>query len=143
LIELLNVLKFVVIIFISLSYFKSQIYMKIMRKNLIGIANIHIYYDCSIECWNCSDYVIYIFSFYYRLWKKTAELQLLKKIWLWSSFVTKIFKMKYNLIDIKWRLVSTSFKIYLDIISTSTSRSRSVITTLLIYFTQVYMFFLF
>jgi hypothetical protein len=39
---LLNVLKFVVIIFISLSYFKSQNYMKIMRKNLIGIANLHI-----------------------------------------------------------------------------------------------------
>jgi hypothetical protein len=44
--------------------------------------------------------------------------------------------MKYNRIDIKWRLVSTSFKIYLDILSTSTSRSRSVITTLLIYFNQ-------
>jgi hypothetical protein len=42
LIELLNVLKFVLIIFISLSYFKSQNYMKIMRKNLIGIANLHI-----------------------------------------------------------------------------------------------------
>jgi hypothetical protein len=41
-IELLNVLKFVVIIFISLSYFKSQNYMKIIRKNLIGIANLHI-----------------------------------------------------------------------------------------------------
>jgi hypothetical protein len=25
-----------------LSYFKSQNYMKIMRKNLIGIANLHI-----------------------------------------------------------------------------------------------------
>jgi hypothetical protein len=38
------------------------------------------FYDFSIECWNCSDSVIYIFSFYYRLWKqKTAELQLLKK----------------------------------------------------------------
>jgi hypothetical protein len=42
LIELLNVLKFVLIIFISLSYFKSQNYMKVMRKNLIGIANLHI-----------------------------------------------------------------------------------------------------
>jgi hypothetical protein len=28
-------------------------------------------YDVSIECWNCSDSVLYIFSFYYRLWKKT------------------------------------------------------------------------
>ena len=41
-IELLNVLKFVVIIFIPLSYFKSQKYMKIMRNKLIGIANLHI-----------------------------------------------------------------------------------------------------
>ena len=73
--------------------------------------------DFSIECWNCSDSVIYIFSFYYRLWKKTAELQLLKKIWLWSSFVIKIVKMKYNQIDIKWWLASTSFKIYLEILS--------------------------
>jgi hypothetical protein len=37
------------------------------------------FYDFSIECWNCSDSVIYMFSFYYRLWKKPAELQLLKK----------------------------------------------------------------
>ena len=74
-------------------------------------------YDFSIECWNCSDSVIYIFSFYYRLWKKPAELQLLKKIWLWSSSVIKIVKMKYNRIDIKWWLISTSFKIYLEILS--------------------------
>ena len=47
--------------------------------------------------------------------KKTAELQLLKKIWLWSSSVIKILKMKYNRI-IRW-LASTSFKIYLDILS--------------------------
>jgi hypothetical protein len=40
--RVLNVLKFVVIIFISVSYFKSQNYMKIMSKNLIGIANLHI-----------------------------------------------------------------------------------------------------
>jgi hypothetical protein len=36
------------------------------------------FYDFSIECWNCSDSVIYIFSFYYMLCKKTVELQLLK-----------------------------------------------------------------
>ena len=30
------------------------------------------FYDFPIECWNCSESVIY----------KTAELQLLKKIWL-------------------------------------------------------------
>ena len=73
--------------------------------------------DFSIECWNCSDSVIYIFSFYYMLWKKPAELQLLKQIWLWSSSVIKIVKMKYNRIDIKWQHVSTSFKIYLEMLS--------------------------
>ena len=57
------------------------------------------------------------FSFYYMLWKKPAELQLLKQIWLWSSSVIKIVKMKYNRIDIKWRHVSTSFKIYLEMLS--------------------------
>jgi hypothetical protein len=30
------------------------------------------------------------------LWKKTTELQLLKKIWLGSSSVIEIVKMKYN-----------------------------------------------
>jgi hypothetical protein len=73
-------------------------------------------YDFSIECWNCSDSVLYIFSFYYRLWKKTNWVAIVKKqIWLWSSSVIKIVKMKYN--RIKWWLVSTSFKIYLDILS--------------------------
>jgi hypothetical protein len=43
-------------------------------------------------------------------------MKLLKKIiWLWSSSVIKIVKMKYN--RIIWWLVSTSFKIYLDILS--------------------------
>ena len=32
-------------------------------------------------------------------------------------FVIKIDKMKYNRIDIKWRHVSTSFKIYLEMLS--------------------------
>ena len=66
-------------------------------------------------------------------WKKNpAELQLLKKIWLWSSFVIKIkiVKMKYNRIDIKWWLVSTSFKIYLEILSNFTSRSRFCYNTI-------------
>ena len=40
-----------------------------------------------------------------------------KTIWLWSSSVIRIVKMKYNRINIKWWLVSTSFKIYLDILS--------------------------
>ena len=102
------------------------------------------FYDFSIECWNCSDSVIYIFSFYYRLWKKPTWVAIVKKkIWLWSSSVIKIVKMKYNRIDIKWRLVSTSFKTYLEIFSYFYITFTSVITTLLIYFTQVYIFFLF
>jgi hypothetical protein len=68
---------------------------------------------------DCSDSVIYIISFYYRLWKKNPSWAAIvkKKIWLWSSSVIKIVKMKYNRIDIKWWLVSTSFKIYIDILS--------------------------
>ena len=54
-------------------------------------------------------YIFFHFIIYYE--KKTAELQLLKKIWLWSSSVIKIVKMRYNRIDIKWRHVSTSFKL--------------------------------
>ena len=78
------------------------------------------FYDFSIECWNCSDSVIYIFSFYYRLWKKNQlKCNWEKKIWLWSSSVIKIVEMKYNRIDIKWWLVSTSlwFRKYLKILS--------------------------
>jgi hypothetical protein len=61
--------------------------------------------------------VCYIFvHFIIGYEKNPAELQLLKKIiWLWLSSVIKIVKMKYNRI-ICW-LVSTSFKIYLDILS--------------------------
>jgi hypothetical protein len=36
------------------------------------VRDIEFTYDFSIECWNCSESVIYIFSFYYRLWKQTA-----------------------------------------------------------------------
>ena len=76
------------------------------------------FYDFSIECWNCSDSVIYIFfPFYYRLCKKNSWVAIVRKKWLWSSSVIKIVKMKYNGIDIKWWLVSTSFKIYLEILS--------------------------
>ena len=49
--------------------------------------------------------------------KKKAELQLLKKYMVVIVLVIKIVKMKYKRIDIKWRLVSTSFKIYLDVLS--------------------------
>jgi hypothetical protein len=37
-------------------------------------------YDFSIECWNCSDSVLYIFFILLKVMKKnTAELQLLEK----------------------------------------------------------------
>jgi hypothetical protein len=52
----------------------------------------------TIACWNCSDSVLYIFIGY---GKNPAELQLLNRIWLWSSSVIKIVKMKYNRINIK------------------------------------------
>jgi hypothetical protein len=112
-------LKFVVIIFISLSYFKSQNYMKIMRKNLIGIANLHISTIFLLKAGTVPTVWYICFHFIIGYEKNPAELQLLKKIWLWSSFVIKIkiVKMKYNRIDIKWWLVSTSFKIYLEILS--------------------------
>jgi hypothetical protein len=38
-------------------------------------------YDFSIEYWNCSDSVIYIFSFYYTLWKKNSWVAIVKKIY--------------------------------------------------------------
>jgi hypothetical protein len=49
---------------------------------------------------------IFDFHFIIGYEKNPAELQLLKKISLWSSSVIKIVKMKYN--RIKWWLVSTS-----------------------------------
>jgi uncharacterized membrane protein len=144
-------LKFVAIIFISLSYFKSQNYMKIIRKNLLGIANLHIstifllkagtvptvWYICAPGApppkigknkifWR----KIVIFHTKYPtkfraslcIWKKSDFLGVkswffTRKKWLWSSSVIKIVKMKYNRIDIKWWLASTSFKIYLEMLS--------------------------
>jgi hypothetical protein len=48
------------------------------------------FYDFSIECWNCSDSVIYIFfHFIIDYVKKTAELQLLEK----NGFDRLIFRM--------------------------------------------------
>ena len=117
-IELLNVLKFVVIIFISLSYFKSQNYMKIMRKNLIGIANLHISTIVLLNAGTVPTVSYICFSFHYRLWTKKSWVAIVEKqIWLWSSSVIKIVNMKYNRINIKWLLVSTSSNIYLDILS--------------------------
>ena len=110
-------MKFVVIIFISLSYFKSQNYMKIMRTKIIGIANLHISTIFLLNAGTVPTVWYIFFHFIIGYEKNPAELQLLKKIWLWSSSVIKIVKMKYNRIDIKWRLPSTSFKIFLDILS--------------------------
>jgi len=55
----------------------------------------------------------------YRLLLLTAELKLqsLEIERCGRSTVIKIIKMKYHRIDFKWRLVSTSFKIHLEIIS--------------------------
>jgi hypothetical protein len=117
LIELLNVLKFVVIIFISLSYFKSQNYMKIIRKNFIGIANLHISTIFLLKAGTVLTVWYICFHFIIGYEKKPSWDAIVKKKWLWSSSVIKIVKMKYNRIDIKWWLVSTSFKIYLDILS--------------------------
>ena len=69
-----------------------------------------------VSFWSRS--IKHVFNIIYKFMKKkTAELQLLKKIWLWSSSVIKIVKMKYNRIDIKWWHVSTSFKIYIEMLS--------------------------
>ena len=84
-----------------------------------------------LNFWNCSNSVIFfVFHFIrgcektilmiYRLLLLTAELKLylfIKKRLVRSSSVIIMVKMKYNRLDIKWWLASTSFKIFLDIIS--------------------------
>ena len=82
---------------------------------VLGISNLHI---STIFLLNAGTVptVCYIFFYFIIGYEKNpAELQLLKTKWLWSSSVIEIVKMKYN--RIKWWLVSISFKIYLDIIS--------------------------
>ena len=59
---------------------------------------------------------IYFFILLYVM-NKNSWVAIVEKIWLWSSSVIKIVKMKYNRIDIKWWHVSTSFKIYLEMLS--------------------------
>jgi hypothetical protein len=49
--------------------------------------------------------------------KKNSWVAIVKKNMVVIAFVIKIVKMKYNRIDIKWWHVSTSFKIYLEILS--------------------------
>jgi hypothetical protein len=68
--------------------FNIQYYIRVIYMCVRDIEFTY-FYDFSIECWNCSDSVIYIFSFYYRLWKKPAELQLLKK-----NMVVIVFRNK-------------------------------------------------
>ena len=84
---------------------------------MLGISNLHISTIFLLNVGTVPTVWCIFFHFIIGYEKKPAELQLLKKIWLWSSSVIKIVKMKYNRIDIKWWLVSTSFKIYLEIIS--------------------------
>ena len=63
-------------------------------------------------------HIFFHFIIHFRIWQKTSWVAIVKiKIWLWSSSLIKIVKMKYNRIDMKWWLVSTSFKIYIEILS--------------------------
>jgi hypothetical protein len=128
---------------VALNTIEPKVSMCCMQEKFNRDSEFTYFYDFSIECWNCSDSVIYIFSFYYRLWKKPSWVAIVKKIWLWSSSVIKIVKMKYNWIDIKWRLASTSFKIYLDILSNFYITFTICYYNTINIFPQVYIFFLF
>ena len=79
------------------------------------------FYDFSIECWNCSDSVIYIFfHFIIDYLKKTAELQLFKKKWwvesdfnapnLPLSLRLKVSGCHYNSIYNNWEYFSKEAK---------------------------------
>jgi hypothetical protein len=98
---------------------------------VLGISNLHV---STIFLLNAGTVptVCYIFFHFIIGYEKPSWVAIVTKIWLWSSSVIKIVKMKYN--RIKWCLVSTSFKIYLDILSylytIFYSCSRSFITTL-------------
>jgi hypothetical protein len=56
----------------------------------VRVIEFTYFYDFSIECWNCSDSVIYIFSSYYRLWKKPSwvAIQALKLLLIGGIFWT-------------------------------------------------------
>jgi hypothetical protein len=60
---------------------------------VLRISNLHISTIFLLNVGIIPTVWYIFFSFYCRLWKKTAELQLLKKIWLWSSSVIKIVKI--------------------------------------------------
>ena len=70
-----------------------------------------LFYLCQIR-----SHVRILIIGYYTLLYSIILIQS-ETIWLWSCSVIKIVKMKYNRINIKWCLVSTSFKIYLDMLS--------------------------
>ena len=66
------------------------------------------FYDFSIECWNCSDNVIYIFSFYYRLWKNPSWVAIVKK-----NMVVIVFRNwnRQNEIQPNWYQMATCFNL--------------------------------
>jgi len=84
---------------------------------VLGISNLHISTIFLLNAGTVPTVWYIFFSFYYRLWKKPSWVAIVKKYGCDPSSVIKIVKMKYNRIDIKWWLVSTSFKTYLDILS--------------------------
>jgi hypothetical protein len=83
---------------------------------VLGISYLHISTIFLLNVGTVPTVWYIFFHFIIGYEKNPAELQLLKKIWLWSPSVIKIVKMKYNRIDIKWWHVSTSFKIYIEIL---------------------------
>jgi hypothetical protein len=85
-------------------------------KCVLDISNLHI---STIFLLNVGTVrTVWYISFHFIIgYEKNSWVAIAKKKWLWSSSVIKIVKMKYNRIDIKWWRVSTSFKIYLDILS--------------------------
>ena len=75
------------------------------------------FYDFSIACWTCSNSGLFCFQFIIGYEKKPSWVPIIKKDGCDPSSVIKIVNMKYNRNDIKWRLISTSFKINLEILS--------------------------
>ena len=87
------------------------------------------FYDFSIECWNCSDSVIYIFSFYYRLCKKNSWVAIVKK--KYGCDRLPLFKSsKWNTIELisNGDLFQPHLKYTLTLFHTCTICSRSLIT---------------
>ena len=96
------------------------------------------FYVFSIECWNCSDSVIYCFSFYYRLWKKTSRVTIVKKKWLWSPSVIKTSKWNTTELISNGDMLQPPLKYTLKFFHSCTWCSRSFITTLLVFHSSVH-----